>query len=110
MKVHLITIFAFTVTLFSVDKSHALFSKGSCATPKLKRNFSRDELLGRWYIQSRDKGFILEKGQCCGTEDYFLRNDGNIQVEFNSYNKFFKWPKLKLSNPLKCNYAAGSCY
>ena len=94
----------------SMMEAAAMISFGQCATPELKTNFDRDSYVGRWYEQSRDSGLPLEWGQSCGTETYYKRADGNIQVNFNSYPYPIKWPKISLDQPIVCNYTAGTCY
>ena len=94
----------------SIAQVTATFGFGKCLTPQLKTNFSRDLYVGRWYEQSRDSGLPLEWGQSCGTETYYKRSDGNIQVHFDSYPYTLKWPKLALNSPIVCNFTAGTCY
>jgi hypothetical protein len=86
----------------------ALLSAGKCHTLKdgsiqLKSNFERAKYVGRWFEQSKSADFPLEWGQICGTEDYFKRSDGNIQVHFRAYaNNFMHWPKLDTTAPIAC--------
>jgi apolipoprotein D and lipocalin family protein len=96
--------------------SDALLTTGKCHTLKdgniqLKSNFERSKYVGRWFEQSKSADFPLEWGQICGTEDYFKRSDGNIQIHYRAYaNNFMHWPKLDTASPLSCNYETGECY
>ena len=73
------------VTASMVLEVSAYMSFGKCQTPELMTNFSRDKYVGRWFEQSKDAGLPFEWGQSCGTETYYKRYDGNIQVNFDSY-------------------------